>query len=146
MEESQPIEKSQTNSAPRGGAPRKNPASTFEQRIRAVKLHLEEGFTQESIAEEMGFSSSAVYKWAKTYRLHGEEGLQSRLPGPRNLKRLPEPVWRKILELKKEEPTRGIKPKSQRLRRVFFLQASSDTLRRTLKEEGLVEPPPTPRR
>jgi transposase InsO family protein len=146
MEDNQPIEKKQTTSAPRGGAPRKNPLATFEQKLRAVKLHLEEGFTQESIAEEMGFSSSAVYKWAKTYRALGEEGLESQLPGRKAGEKLPEPVRQKILELKKEEPTRGIKRISQLLRRVFFLQASSETVRRTLKEEGLVESPPRPRR
>src|SRR5438270_6548915 len=105
MEDNQPIEKSQTTSAPRGGAPRKNPTATFEQKLRAVKLHLEEGFTQESIAEEMGFSSSAVYKWAKAYKELGEEGLKSQLPGRRTARKLSEPVRRKILELKKEEPT-----------------------------------------
>lgn len=147
MEENERVEKSKHNtSPPRGGSPRKNPPATFEQRLRAVKLHLEEGFTQESIAEEMGFSSSAVYKWAQAYRLQGEEALKSRLAGPREPKKLPEPVREKIFELKKEEPTRGIKRISQLLRRVFFLKASPETVRRTLKEQGLVEPRPKPRR
>jgi transposase InsO family protein len=145
-EEKCEVEKKQNTSAPRGGAPRKNPLATFEQKLRAVKLHLEEGFTQESIAEEMGMSSSAVYKWSKAYRELGEEGLKSQLPGPRDANKLPEPVRQKILELKKEEPTRGIKRISQLLRRVFFLKASSETVRRTLKEEGLVEAPPKARR
>jgi transposase InsO family protein len=148
MEDNERVEKSKNynTSPPRGGSPRKNPPATFEQRLRAVKLHLEEGFTQQSIAQEMGFSSSAVYKWAQAYQLQGEEALKSRLPGPREPRKLPEPVRQKILELKKEEPTRGIKRISHLLRRVFFLKASAETVRRTLKEQGLVESPPKPKR
>jgi transposase InsO family protein len=55
-------------------------------------------------------------------------------------------VRSKILELKKEEPSRGIKRISQLLKRVFFLPGSPETVRKTLKEHGLIEPPPKPRR
>ena len=58
---------------------------------RAVKLHLEEGFTQELVASELGVSSAAVYKWTKQYRLHGEAGLQSKGNGA-GRSHLPEPV------------------------------------------------------
>ena len=145
MEENERVEKTHNTSAPRGGPPKKHVTFTFEERLRAVKLHLEEGFTQEMVAQEMGISSAAVYKWTQRYRLQGEEALKSQSPGRRKA-RLPEPVRDKILELKKEEPARGIKRISQLLRRVFFLQASSETVRRTLTEEGLVEPPSKPRR
>lgn len=144
MEENQSIEKSKRTSPPRGG-PRKNLPPSFEERLRAVKLHLEEGFTQEIVAEEMGVSSAAIYKWTKRYRLNGEEGLKTQPTGKRKAK-MPEAVRQKIFELKKEEPARGIKRISQILRRVFFLQASPETVRRTLKEQGLVESPPKPRR
>ena len=138
------IEKKNTSSPPRGGAPRKNPR-TFEERLRAVKLHLEEGFTQDLVAQEMGVSSAAVYKWVARYRLQGEEALKNRLSG-RSRPQLGEPVRNKILELKKEEPSRGIKRISQLLKRVFFLQASPETVRKTLRQQGLIEPPPKPRR
>ena len=146
MEENESIEKKRKNpSAPRGGAPKNDVTFTFEQRLRAVKLHLEEGFPQVLVAEQMGISSAAVYKWTHKYKLYGEEALKTKSPGQRK-DRVPEPVRRKILELKNEEPARGIKRISQLLRRVFFLQASSETVRRTLKEQGLVEPPPKARR
>jgi transposase len=118
---------------------------TFEERLRAVKLHLEEGFTQETVAQEMGISSAAVYKWTARYRLQGEEALKSQSPG-RPGRQLPKPIRDKIVELKKAEPSRGIKRISQLLRRVFFLQASTETVRQTLKEQGLIQPPPKPRR
>jgi transposase InsO family protein len=149
MEEHEPVEKipkkMETSSPPRGGPPRKGSPRTFEERLRAVKLHLEEGFTQQLVAEEMGLSVAVITKWLQRYRLLGEEGLRRPATGQRR-PRLPEPVRRKIVELKQEEPTRGIKRISQLLRRAFFLRASPETVRRTLKDQGLIEPPPKPRR
>lgn len=147
MQENEPVEKKRntTSSPPRGGPPRKTLRRSFEERLRAVKLQLEEGFTQALVAQEMGISIAALSKWVRLYRLHGEEGLKSKGNGAPRPK-LAEPVRNKILELKKEEPTRGIKKISQLLKRVFFLQASPETVRKTLKKEGLIEPPPKPRR
>ena len=145
MQEHEPVEKKKNLSPPKGGPPRKNSTCTFEDRLRAVKLHLEEGFTQQLVAEEMGISSAAVYKWVARYRMQGEEALKSR-HGAQPRARLAQPIRDKIIELKKAEPTRGIKRISQLLRRVFFLPASTETVRRTLHEQGLIEPPPKPRR
>src|SRR5258708_8052740 len=93
----------------------------------------------------MGISTAAVTKWVHLYRLHGEAGLKDKgNGGPRP--RLAEPVSNKIVEHKKEERTRGIKRISHLLKRVFFLQASPETVRKTLKQQGLIEPPPKPRR
>jgi transposase InsO family protein len=147
MQENEPVEKKRntTSSPPRGGPPRKILRRSFEERLKAVKLQLEEGFTQALVAQEMGVSLAAVGKWVALYRRHGEEGLKSKAQGPRG-SRLAEPVRDKILELKKEEPTRGIKRISQLLRRVFFLEASAETVRKTLKQQGLIKSPPKPRR
>ena len=109
MQENEPVEKKRNNtSAPRGGAPKNRLTFTFQERLRAVKLHLEEGFTQEMVAQEMGISSAAVYKWVARYRLQGEEALKSQL-SQRPRPQLAPPIRDKILELKKEEPSRGIK-------------------------------------
>jgi transposase InsO family protein len=144
MNDNEPIEKKRKNpSAPRGRPRRK--ICTVEQRLQAVRLHLEEGFTIALVAQEMGVSTHAVDKWLRRYRSEGEEGLKDRFHGPRTAK-LPEPVRDKILELKKADPTRGIKRISQLLKRVFFLKASSETVRRTLHQEDLIESPPKPRR
>lgn len=147
MQENEPVEKKRNNtSAPRGGPPKiTRHCFSFEERLRAVKLHLEEGFTQETVAEELGISSAAVYKWTARYRLQGEEALKDHYHGKR-ASQLPQPVRDKIIELKREEPTRGIKKISQLLRRVFFLPGSPETVRKTLSQEGLIESPPKPRR
>ena len=147
MNENEPIAKKKlmNHSPPRGGAPRKNIRCSFELRLRAVKLHLEEGFTVELVAQELGVSYAAVSKWLQRYRHEGELGLRDhdRPPGQ---SKIPKPVREKIIELKKEEPSRGIKRISQLLKRVFFLQASPETVRQTLKKEDLVQSPPKPRR
>ena len=147
MEEevNQSVEKKRNTSPPRGARAEKNLRRPFEVRLRAVKLHLEEGFTQRAVAQEMNISHACLDKWLRRYREHGEEGLKDR-DGTGSAKKLPEPVRQKILELKKEEPARGIKRISQLLRRVFFLKASPETVRQTLRERGLVESPPKPKR
>src|SRR6516162_4829857 len=102
MQENEPIEKKRnTSSPPRGGPRKKSLRRSFEERLRAVKLQLEEGFTQGLIAEEMGVSIAAVSKWVGLYRQYGEEGLKDKGNGAPRPK-LAEPVRAKILELKKE--------------------------------------------
>src|SRR5262245_39492711 len=109
MNENEPVEKKRKHSSPPRGGPRKNlRRRSFDERLRAVKLHLEEGFRQEAVAQEMHVSLAAVGKWVTRYRLEGEEGLKDRPRGP-YAKKLPEAVREKILELKQEEPSRGVK-------------------------------------
>lgn len=141
MEESQEVEKKKP-----GSGTRKNPrlvryASEFK--LRAVKLHLEEGFPQELVCQEMGMGTSTFSGWLKTYRERGEEGLRFLLPpgagGRKKRARLPGPVVDKILELKRENPWWGIKRIAQVLRRMFFLQASPESVRLRLHEAGLMQ-------
>lgn len=106
-------------------------------RLRAVKLHLEEGFAVDLVAEELGVSKQSVRGWLRRYHHQGEAGLESR-PTRVAATKLPDAVHHKIVELKKEEPTRGVKKISQLLRRIFFLRASTETVRQTLKHEGLI--------
>lgn len=145
MSENETVEKKRRNIPPRGERGEKISRRSFEVRLRAVKLYLEEGFNQEMVAQELGISTSCLYKWLRSYRAEGEEGLKNRHPDGSGRK-LPTPVIDKILELKKEEPARGIKRISQILKRVFFLQASPETVRQTLKQQGLIQSPPKPRR
>jgi transposase-like protein len=103
MNENEPVEavakRNKSNTPPRGGAPKKIIRRSFEERLRAVKLHLEEGFTVELVAREMGVSYAAVSKWLQKYRREGEEGLRDHDPRTGRPK-IPEPVREKIVELK----------------------------------------------
>src|SRR5262245_44642066 len=120
MSENEPIAKKKKHpSPPRGGPRKKFRRRSFEERLRAVKLHLEEGFTQRLVAEETGVTLAGLQKWVGLYRQHGEEGLKDRRHGRPSGKKLPQAVRDKILELKAEEPTRGVKRISQLLRRIF---------------------------
>jgi transposase len=81
---------------------------------------------------------SCLSRWISLYRQFGEAGLQPAACSAREPK-LPLAVRDKIIEIKKREPAFGIKLISQLLRRWFFLQASPETVRQTLKTEGLME-------
>ena len=141
MEESQEVEKKRP-----GSGVRKHPRLvrySSEFKLRAVKLHLEEGFPQALVCQEMGMGTSTFSGWLKTYRERGEEGLRFLLPpgegGRKKRARLPDPVVDKILELKRQNPWWGIKRIAQVMRRMFFLQASAESVRTRLHEAGLME-------
>ncbi len=132
------VAKKKRNSPPRGaGGAKKMRRYTAAEKLRAVRLHLEEGFSMALVAEELNVSKSSVDHWLQAYRLGGEAGLQPQPPGPRP-DRLPAPITEKIVELKKQNPTFGIKRISQVLRRCFFLPASPETVRQRLHEAELM--------
>ena len=125
---------------PRGTSRRKHPGPCpFEVRLKAVKLYLEEGFEPKLVAQEMGFDACSLYAWAKAYRERGEAGLkrQTPYPGSRSSKASPA-IKAKITEVKKQHPSFGVKRISQWLKRVLFLPASPETVRRTLHRQGLM--------
>jgi transposase InsO family protein len=112
----------------------------FEFRLKAVKLKLEEGFTTDFVADELGISHSCLSRWIGLYRKLGEEGLKPAVRQKRSPKKST-PVKQKIVEVKKEHPRFGSRKISDVMRRFFFLKASPETVRKTLKEEGLIEKP-----
>ena len=130
-------------SPPRGaGGAKKMRRYTAAEKLKAVRLHLEEGFTQGLVCQELGVCKSTLVMWLQAYRLDGEAGLQPGVPGPRK-KRLPAPITDKIVELKQQNPAFGIKRISQVLRRCFFLPASPETVRQRLHDaELMIERPP----
>jgi len=123
---------------PRGSrAPKTQRRFTVDQKLQAVRLHLEEGFSQSLVCQELNVSKSSLGLWLEEYRLGGEAGLAPARPGPRPAK-LPPAITEKIRELKTDNPGFGIKRISQVLRRWFFLPASPETVRRRLHEARLM--------
>src|ERR1700677_711140 len=111
----------------------------YELRLKAVKLHLEEGVSREVICREMDVPRTTLLVWLEAYRQEGAEGLRPQTPGsPAGQKRLPEPVTAKIVELKTAEPSWGVKRIAQVLRRMFWLPGSAETVRGRLHEAGLM--------
>lgn len=120
---------------------------SVEFRIRVVKLFLEEGYSISMLAEEFGCGKSTLSKWIKLYNEHGESGLHhpsTLYNKPR--KKLDHNLKSKIIALKKADSQRGVRRISDIMRRFFLLQASPETVRKTLHEEKLIDPPPPKRR
>ena len=142
MNESTVAEK-RTTSPPRGArAAQKRRRYTPAEKLQAVRLHLDEGFSLTLVGQELHIGKGSVALWVKAYRLAGEAGLAAALPAERRPK-LPPAITDKILELKREHPTFGIKRISQLLRRWFFLPASPETVRQHLHAADLM-PETTP--
>jgi transposase InsO family protein len=130
-----------------GGRPKTSNRFSFEFKRRAVSLFLEEGFTRGAIAQELGIAIATLDRWVDNYRESGEAGLHDQPTGPRPEKpRLSPAVTEQILEIKKENPSFGVKRISQWLRRLFFLEASAETVRTRLHEAQLMNKAPAPRR
>ena len=149
-DDSIPVEKKNNTLPPRGDArrPKKSTAKRypFELKLRAVKLYLEEGFSKAAITEELDLGMNTVAHWAQRYQAFGEEGLRRMPSDSAQRARLPQAVTDRIVQLKKENPSWGIKTISQWLRRMLFLPASPETVRQKLHEANLMSPPPAPRR
>lgn len=110
-----------------------------EEKLRLVRLCLQEGYSQTMVSREAGLPLSTLANWVGIYRREGEAGLQPSAP-PRRGRRLAGSVREKIVELKQANPWHGVKRISQLLRRMFFLQASPETVRQTLHEAALMPP------
>lgn len=116
----------------------------FEVKLKAVKLYVEEGLPSHLVAKEVGVCNGTVFDWVRQYRTHGEAGLKPRY-GHRT-KNISPVVKEKITAVKKSNPTFGVRRITDVVRRVFFLKTSQETVRKTLKEEDLVEKPKKKRR
>src|SRR5215471_10048800 len=90
---------------------------TLDEKLKAVRLYLQEGFSLSIVCKEIGASRSSLEHWVQAYRLGGEAGLEPVLTRRRTPK-LPAAITDKIIELKKQNPTFGIKSISQALRRL----------------------------
>ena len=130
-------------SRPPGKRRRHHRAYPFEFRLRMVKLRVEEGLDVATICAQAGIAQDTLFGWVRTYRVSGEAGLHT-MPrfGHPGREQCPAAIKDQIVELKREDPSRGAKRISQTLRRWFHLPASPETVRATLRERGLSEPKP----
>jgi len=103
-------------------------------------MHVEQGLPVAVVCQETGVSHASLSKWVRIYKRDGEGGLNFP-PRPGRGAVLPAAIKDKIIDLKKSEPASGVRRISQTLRRLFFLPASPETVRRTLAKEGLNNPP-----
>lgn len=88
-------------------------------KLKAVRLHLEEGFNQAMVCQEMAIGSSSLAVWVSRYRQFGEAGLQPQPHADPAKPKLQAPITEQIVALKKENP--GSKPGSMRSTRRWDL-------------------------
>jgi len=140
------VAKRKRKGPPRGaGGGKKNRRFSPEERVRAVRLRLEEGFELKEVCAEMGVAQSNLSRWVRQYRQFGQAGLQNRATGSRRAK-LPVAITDQIVKLKEQNPGFGIKRISQVLRRWFFLPASPETVRQRLHDAKLMPPTAAPKK
>jgi transposase InsO family protein/transposase-like protein len=116
---------------------------TADFKLQVVKKYLEESIPVKIIRQECGVGIGSVRRWVRAYRSDGEAGLSTSYTSKGCS--LPPPVKHKIVEIKEGNPLFGIKRISQLLKRVFFLTASPETVRKTLHESSLMTAPPKKR-
>jgi len=112
----------------------------IELRLRVVKLYLEEGVPISVIQQESGIGQQTIRNWIERYQGRGQEGLQIAPRVRRGKEKLPGAVKEKIVWVKAAHPGFGVRRISQVLRRIFFLPASPETVRRTLQSHQLMSP------
>ena len=114
-------------------------------KLKLVKLHEEEGYSYKYLSEQTGVGESTLGKWSSLYRKNGPDFFKEKQPAKKTpTKTLSEApaVREKIIEIKEEYPVFGIQRISDLLKRVFFLKASPETVRKTLHEEELMPEKP----
>jgi transposase InsO family protein len=116
-----------------------------EFKLKTIKLFTEESVPLSLIEKECGVKEATVRRWMRLYRRKGDAGLENRHGGSCK-SRVPVPVKQKIIAVKRSHPQFGIKRISQLLKRVFFLKASPETVRKTLHRSSLMKPPARKRR
>lgn len=110
-----------------------------EFRLKVARLREEDGYPAKLIAQQFGISEYSVYRWGKRYRHYGAAGLVNQ-PRSGGGSKIPAAVTQSIVDLKKENPSRGARRISDILRRFFMVGASASTVQRTLKAQGLTQP------
>jgi len=110
---------------------------TPEFKLKVVRLLVEEGYQRSVIAREFDISESSVSRWALQYRRYGEQGLQPKSRTPQR-SATAQDIKKKIIDLKRSNPSHGSRRISDVLKRFFLVPTSPSTVHKTLSEEGLV--------
>lgn len=124
---------------------------TPEFKLRVVKEAVEKKLTAAEVGKTFGLSFSTWFRWKKLYLQGGEDAIRkdgnTRIRGKR---KPPSPAETKlrehVLSVKQKYPFFGIGRIWTWIRRTVFLPVSYRFVRRTLKDEGLIEPPPKKKR
>ena len=118
-----------------GGSIRRSYSPDYK--IKAVKLHLVDGIPLSTIAGQSDICVPVLSRWVRQYRKGGPSAF-GRSMKRRSSGRLPAPVKERIVAMKTAQPEHGVHRISDILKRMFFMKASHETVRRVLHEESLL--------
>jgi transposase InsO family protein/transposase-like protein len=104
-----------------------------EYKLKAVQMHVDDGVSVRVICEQMGCKPAALKNWIWLFRKKGPAGLEGRV-----VHRLPAAVKEQIIAMKRADPGHGTHRISNFLKRMFFMKASHETVRRVLRKEELL--------
>ena len=113
-------------------------------KLKAVKMYLDDGAAQWIVAKQMGVCQSAMVRWVSLYRSGGVSALADK-PRKKSQGKIPAAVKERIVAMKRAEPRDGTHRISDLLKRVFFMKASHETVRRVLHAEALMPPSVKPK-
>ena len=99
---------------------------------------LEDGCDRKVVADQLGCCYSALLRWIKLYQQKGPAGLADSNGKGRRKGKLPPAVRDQIVQMRQAEPELGAHKISGFLKRLFFMKASHETVRKVLHEEALL--------
>jgi len=112
---------------------------SHEYKLKAVKMVLEDGCNRKIVSDQLGCCMSGLSRWILSYQKNGPAGLSdTNGKGGRGKAKLPKAVREQIVEMKQSEPELGSHKISGFLKRLFFMKASHETVRKVLHEESLL--------
>lgn len=119
-------------------------------RLQAVEAFHKSGMTLENFARTYGVSTSSITVWVRVHRERGPKGLENpslkvgaQKRGPKGI---PKAVREQIVEVKRENPSFGLRKVKSFLNRFRGVDAAVGTINKAIKEERLDVPQPRRRR
>jgi transposase InsO family protein/transposase-like protein len=116
-----------------------------ERRRQAVEAYLKSGMTVKEFGKVWGVGSKTLPLWVKAYQEKGPAALENDSfgkGGKRGPKGIAAPVKDEIIEVKKSNPSFGLKKVRDFLMRFRGVKVSTGTIRKTVVEAQLPSPPP----
>ena len=130
------MKKSSTN------GPNRNIRYSAADKLKAVKLFIEDGYPAKQVSEQFGVSKSSLTQWSRMYREHGVVAFTTPEDVPKNASADPvkDFVAAQIAEHKEAHPDHGVKRITQIFRRFLGLPVSTHQVRQVLETQGLSSP------
>ena len=104
-------------------------------RMKAVRLHLEEGMDLDLVCQEFGINPCTFRNWIYRYRKYGESGVVGHGGKGKAKPKIPVQVKAKIVEMKKENGPFGIQKISDMLRKECIIEELQSSTKRDVLSE-----------